>query len=127
MENATSRSATVLWSRRKGNKVPLQFERPPRKIIHKKTTERSPAVFTSPLPPAEDREPARFREDMEQSQRNLEETYRLHEVAKAQERLRVGKKTVRKTAKRLAKRVGKADAPSTQPVPTPSVSNKPEK
>jgi hypothetical protein len=84
MVNGATRAATVLWSERKGNQVPLQFDPPPIKIIHKKTMEKRLAVLNVPPPPAEDKEPARFLAHMEQAQRNSEETYRLHEEAKVQ-------------------------------------------
>jgi hypothetical protein len=122
---ATSRPAAVLWSKRQGNKVPLQFEPLARKLIHKKSMERRPAVLNFPPPPEEDVEPARFKEDMEQSQRNLEETYRTHMAAKAKEKLMSGKKTAKRSGKRLAKRVFNSEASLTKPVLIPAASNKP--
>ena len=67
MDDSTASSANVLWSKREGNKVPLEFVTPVKKRMY--------GDARVPPPPVDDVEPARFQADMEQSRRNSEDTY----------------------------------------------------
>jgi hypothetical protein len=62
--DATTRSAKVLWSKRDGNKVPIQFAPLAKKPIFKNYMEKKPAVPKVPPPPKDEVEPARFKVDM---------------------------------------------------------------
>jgi hypothetical protein len=78
---ATTRYAKVLWSKREGNKVPIQFAPLAKKPIFKNYMEKIPVVTKVPPPPEDEVEPARFKADKEKSQRNSEETYLAHMAA----------------------------------------------